>query len=165
MSIDFKRLKLIISEIDGIVTEHLTAFDPMGISIFKQYNLKDFEAVNELKKIFTFVFISSDNSINYKVCRDKNIPFYYAQKSKLSEISNILKRYNVTPDEVLYVGSTYSDLDCINLIPLSACPSDSVAEVRNAALIKLENPSGLGVLCELYSLLRNEINIRKRLDF
>jgi 3-deoxy-D-manno-octulosonate 8-phosphate phosphatase KdsC-like HAD superfamily phosphatase len=52
-----KKIKVIVSEVDGIVTEHLSAIDPMGYVVFKQYYMKDFEAINELKKNFIFVFL------------------------------------------------------------------------------------------------------------
>lgn len=160
----FSKVKVIVSEIDGIITEHLTAFDPLGIPIFKQYNMKDFEAINEIKKAFTFIFLSSDAAINYKVCRDRNIPFYHAQRSKGKELFSIREKYSITPDEIIYIGNTYSDLECIKLIPLSICPADSVKEVRTASAIILDNPSGFGVLCEVYELLKPEIIRRSTLD-
>lgn len=159
---ELKRIKIIVSELDGIVTEHLSAIDPMGFTVFKQYYMKDFEAVNELKKGFTFVFISSDESINYKVCRDRNIPFYYDKRRKKDALIKIMRKYDVSPEDVLYMGSTFSDLENMRMIPCSFCPSDSVTLIKEIAMHVLSNPSGIGVLCELHDVLYSEILRRNR---
>jgi 3-deoxy-D-manno-octulosonate 8-phosphate phosphatase KdsC-like HAD superfamily phosphatase len=159
-----EKLKVIVSEVDGIVTEHLSAIDPMGYVIFKQYYMKDFEAVNELKKTFTFVFLSSDDAVNYKVCRDRNIPFFHNKRNKKEELIKIMRRYEVTPEEVLYIGSTFSDLECIQLIPFSMCPSDSIDPVQRVVTHTLSIPSGIGVICEVYNMLSEEIARRKRME-
>ena len=45
----FDNIKVIVSEIDGIVTEHLSGIGEMGITMFKQYYIKDFDAINQIK--------------------------------------------------------------------------------------------------------------------
>ena len=159
---DLKKIKVIVSEVDGIITEHLSAIDPMGYVVFKQYYMKDFEAINELKKTFIFVFLSADDAVNYKVCRDRNIPFFHGKKDKKEELVKIMRRYNVSPEEVLYIGSSFSDLECMRLVPLSVCPSDSVELIQKIAAQTLSIPSGIGVICELYNILSDEILRRKR---
>ena len=43
------KLKLIVSEVDGIMTEDLSFLTEVGFTAFKAFYRKDFEAVNELK--------------------------------------------------------------------------------------------------------------------
>jgi len=47
---DLSNIKAVISEIDGIVTEHLSGIGEMNITMFKQFYMKDFEAINLIKK-------------------------------------------------------------------------------------------------------------------
>jgi len=162
LEIKLKKIKVIVSELDGVVTEHLSAIDPMGYTVFKQYCMKDFEAVNELKKEFIFVFLSSDEAINFKVCRDRNIPFYYDKRNKKDALIKIMRRYDTSPEEILYIGSTFSDLESMRMIPCSFCPSDSVAPIGEVATHILSNPSGIGVICEVYEFLSGEIARRNR---
>jgi 3-deoxy-D-manno-octulosonate 8-phosphate phosphatase (KDO 8-P phosphatase) len=156
-----KKIKLIISEVDGIITEGLVNYDELQNVPFKTYHLKDFEAINELKKGFKFVFMSSDNAISYNLFRKKCIPFYWAQKKKKDVIVQILQYYSVTPDEVLFIGSTYSDLECVQMIPLSICPLDSVDVIKKYASFVLSSISGMGVLSELCDLVMAEIVSRQ----
>jgi len=156
------KLKIIVSEIDGIITEHLSPIDELGNTLFKQYYMKDFEAINELKKSFVFVFLSKDNTINYHLCKKRNIPFFYDPKSKREKLIEIIRRYGMTAENVLYVGCSYSDIENINMAEISACPEDSVKTVKQAVDCILPVYGGAGVLCELYEILKPVIiNIKK----
>ena len=161
-----KKIEVIVSEIDGVVTEHLSSIDPLGVTIFKEYCMKDFEAVNEFKKTFNFVFISLDQNINFNVCRNRNIKAFFGQKIKKKKqlLVDIMRTYNTTPEGILYVGNSYSDLECMRMVPLTFCPSDAVRSVTEVASCTLACASGMGVLCELYELIRPEIIRRKRED-
>lgn len=154
------KLKVIVSEVDGIVTNGLVTYDELGNVPFKTFNTQDLEIINELKKTFKFVFLAKDQSINYNLFRRKNIPFYWAEKDKLEVLTKILQRYEVTLDEVLYIGIGYSDRACINRVPFSACPNNAVVEIKNNVAVCLNTFSGEGVLCDVYGLLKTEIDRR-----
>jgi 3-deoxy-D-manno-octulosonate 8-phosphate phosphatase KdsC-like HAD superfamily phosphatase len=158
-----EKIKVIVSEIDGIVTEDMVPIDELGNVPFKIYNVKDFEAVNELRKHFKFVFISSDPAVNYNLCRKKNIPFFYDRKKKNALVA-IMKKYSVVPDEMLYIGNKLSDIECMQQIPLSFCTEDSPGVIKNLASYVSHVYGGAGVLCDIYEKLMPEINRRTRLD-
>jgi YrbI family 3-deoxy-D-manno-octulosonate 8-phosphate phosphatase len=170
------KIKLIISEVDGVITDGLSAIDNMNNTLFKMFYTRDFEALNLLKKHFIFVFLSSDNNVSYNIMRTRNIPFYWArgdksETTKKAILSNIMHKYGVTPEEVLFVGSTFSDVECFNMIPLSVCPKDSVASIKRIVSLRkdlygrsgiLNVEGGKGVISELYEILLP--TIRKNLD-
>jgi 3-deoxy-D-manno-octulosonate 8-phosphate phosphatase KdsC-like HAD superfamily phosphatase len=135
----------------------------MGNVLFKQYYGKDFEAINRIKKMLTFVFLSSDEYVNYNMCKKRNIPFYHTPNNKKGKLVEIMRRYQVTPENIMYVGCTYSDIESMKLSEISICSEDSPASVKNIADYVLPAYGGIGVLCELYELLR-KINLEKELD-
>jgi len=154
------KLKVIISEVDGVLNSGEHPIDELGNVQFKVFNFKDFEAINELKKHFKVVFVSADNKINFHLFRGRNIPFFYNNKDKTVEISKVLRRYSITPEEALYVGCTFSDLKCMNMIPFSICTDDAISDVKNIASTVLPVYGGMGVFCMLYDLLKPEIKRR-----
>ena len=154
---DLIKIKLIVSEVDGVITEGLIPYDELQNVPYKNFYMKDFEAINILKKHFIFSFLSADNAISYNLFRKKNIPFYWEPKDKRAGLIKIMEHYNVSAEEVLFIGSTYSDLPCINMIPVSVCPIDAVTEVKERALIELKSISGMGVISEVCDLLKEEI--------
>ncbi len=152
---EFDNIKLVISEVDGIITEHLTAFGEMNTVVFKQFCMKDFEAINLIKKDWGFVFLSSDANINLSLCKKRNIPFFLAERSKKEVYNQILQRYSLTPDNVLYVGCSYSDINCIKMSGVSMSPEDAVPQV--IALVNQVIPiyGGTGILCYVYEILHD----------
>lgn len=155
---DLNNIKLIISEIDGIVTEHLTAIGELNIPMFKQFNMKDFEAINLIKKNWNFIFMSSDAAINMSLCKKRNIPFYFAERSKKEVYSYILNKFSLLPDNILYIGSSYSDIECLRMSGLSMCPEDAVSQAKNASEHIIPMYSGTGILCYVYDFLTINAN-------
>lgn len=140
------KIKLVVSEIDGIITVGNQPIDELGNTPFKNFYMPDFEAVNKIKAVCPFVFLSSDNSVSYNLCRSKNTPFYWAPKDKRKTLLEIMRRYNVTADDTIYVGSKISDISCMQMIPNSFC----VGDFETYGPTALTSYPGEGVLTELY---------------
>lgn len=152
---DLSNIKIIISEMDGIVTEHLSGLGEMDAVLFKQFYMKDFEAINLLKSNWKFSFLSSEAPINMSLCRKRNINFFYAERSKKEIYIKLLQRYSMTPDDALYIGSCYSDIECLRLSGFSMCPEDAVPQVKNTVDHVIPAYGGTGVLCYVYELLNS----------
>lgn len=154
---DLKNVKLIVSEIDGVITDGTYPEDEMGHVYYKVYQSKDFSAINELKKKFKFVFLSDDNNINYNMCKRRNIPFFWGrnEKEKYDKFVEILRRYSCTPDETVYVGSKISDVKCCQIVPTSFCPDDAGHYLKEVCWAEFTTKGGFGIFPELLFLLRN----------
>ena len=153
-------IKIIISEVEGILTQGWLPVDELGNIPYKLFYYRDFEAINLLKPHFKVVFISSDNKINYNMMRSRQLPFYYEPKNKKQAMLQALKRYSVTPDHAMYIGSSYTDIECMRQIPFSVCPEDAVIDIKNIAATVLPVYGGDGVFCALYDLMKQEIRRR-----
>lgn len=153
-------VEIIISEVDGVLTSGDFPVDELGNVPFKIFYHKDFEAINLLKKHFKVVFIAADNKVNYNLFRRKQIPFYHELKNKKQALLQALKRYSLTPDKAIYIGSTYSDIECMRQIPMAVCPEDAVSDIKNLSITVLPVFGGDGVLCSLYEFLKPEIKRR-----
>lgn len=152
---EFKDIKLIVSEIDGVLTDGTYAEDEMGHVLYKRYNAKDFAAINVLKRQHKIVFLSDDNNINYNMCRRKNIPFYWAktEQEKYDRLVEIMHRYDCLPDYVLYVGGKLTDVQCCQFIPHSLCPDDAGTYLKDTCWATFKIKSGEGIFVELLDLL------------
>lgn len=157
-----RKIKIIVSEVDAVVTNGFAEITDAGIPFSKSFCLLDFEAINILKKHFKFVFMSADNYVSYNFMRNKNIPFFWAKQSKAETLKEIMKRYNVGPDEVIYIGSMYSDVECFERIPFSICVAESPKELKEIAYVPIEEFGGNGIISKVLDLLKPEINRRRR---
>jgi 3-deoxy-D-manno-octulosonate 8-phosphate phosphatase KdsC-like HAD superfamily phosphatase len=156
-------IKLVVSEIDGVITDGTQTEDEMGHVLYKGYQSKDFSAINEIKKNFKFVFLSDDQHINYNMCRRKNIPFFYGKNEheKYDKLVEILRRYGCTPDETIYIASKVTDLKCVRLIPMSFCPSDAGEYLKEKCWAEFTVGGSQGIMAECLYLLKNWENIAK----
>jgi len=154
----FREIKLIVSEMDGIITKHFAPIDELGNVPFKVYQMKDFEAINLIKKMdYKFIFVSADNRVNYHLCRRKNIPFFWSEQGKKEAFLAAVRRYNVSLEKVMYIGSSYSDVEIFKMAQLSVCPANAVYDAKAVSDIVLKAKGGSGVLCEVYDILRSKV--------
>ncbi len=162
---DFSNIDIIVSEIDGILTDGFKPIDNMNLCLFKNYCEKDFEVINELKRFFTVVFLSSDSDVSYNVMRSRNIPAYFVQQkeTKLEALTRkIMPRYNMRPDNLLYIGNKLSDVPCMNYAEYSFTIPASISKVIAAANGTIPGASGKGIITKLYEVLLPEIEKRTR---
>ena len=117
MANKIEKIKLIVSEVDGILTDGLIPYDALGNVPFKNFKDTEFDAINKIKRNFDVVFMSKDPAISYNLLKKKNLPFFWAKKSKLDTLKHIMLRYSVTPEEVIYFDTYNYDEECFNLVP------------------------------------------------
>ena len=164
---DLKDIQIVVSEIDGIITDGTCPIDYMNHTIFKSYYDRDFEAINELKTFFTFVFLADDASVSYNVMRNKNIPSYFvsSKENKLSILSKkIMPKYNMAPNNLLYIGNKLSDIPCMNYAEVRLATNNASNKVKSVANKLLSTESGKGIICEVYEILFSEIEKRIRMS-
>jgi len=160
---NIQNVKLIVSEIDGVITNSHFTEDELGNVLYKTFNYKDFDAINHIKSLnYKFVFLSDDNKINYNMCRRRHIPFYWAKTAdeKVTKLGELSRRYGATPDQVIYIPSKLSDEKCVQMIAKTICPIDVVGFIRNKCESEFTKCGGEGVLSDLLDLLTGNIIIQ-----
>lgn len=163
--LDFSNIKIIVSEIDGVITDGSSFIDHMNFTLFKKYCNMDLDIVNELKKHFTFVFLSSDSSVSYNIMRYRNIPTYFSnnKEDKLDILKHkIMPRYGFGPVDLLYIGNRLDDVGCMKYAEIKLTTNNTLNEVMSVANYVFETHPGSGVLCELYDILSVEVANRIR---
>lgn len=153
---DFRDIEIIVSEVDGVITNDTVCLDTMNNVLFKSYCMKDFDIINILKPYYTIVFVVEDPSISYGVMRARNIPFYFSKnksEKKLDLLYKILQKYNTTPERLLYIGTRLSDIECMRLAEFKVAPNDSILPIKTLANYITPVNGGHGVINAVYDLL------------
>jgi len=151
---------LLILDVDGVLTNGKKYYDSTGKAVLKSFNDRDFTAIKKFRAAgWNVVFLSGDPNINQKVAENRNIPFYTNRKdgvmsNKATFVTQFEKEYNVTSQEMVYVGDDIFDIGIMNLVKYKFCPQDSPREVRNVSDIRiLRSKSGENCLTELHEHL------------
>jgi len=146
---------LIVLDVDGVLTDGKKYYDNTGKGIYKTFNDKDFTAIKQFKANgWDIVFLSGDTNVNEAVANNRNIDFFNNRDSggmvdKATYIPKFETRYNVESLDMVYVGDDVFDINIMNQVGYSFCPSDSPNSVKKVA-IDLEVKGGEGVIVKLF---------------
>lgn len=153
-----KKIKLIVSDVDGVLTKGELFFDQNGEEPFGKFNIYD-----------GFAFIIAHDcglqtaiiSGRYSLCSEKRFSRLGCnevhtgilhKKTKLKEVVN---RLGLKFEEVAFIGDDLIDLPAMKLVGLTIAPKNAVAEVINFVDHVTNNEGGAGIFREVVELILN----------
>ena len=80
-------------------------------------------------------------------------------KFKLPVLEQILEKYNLTFDNVAYMGDDLPDICILEKVGLSCCPNDAVEEVQKICKFKSKYNGGRGAVREVCDAILRGHNI------
>jgi len=151
----FSKIKLIILDVDGVLTDGKKVYNKNGLCEYKIFCDKDFTAIKKAKAAgINVCFLSGDENINKKIAENRCIDFYSSRFSKKEDFLNqLLETYKCTKDEVVFVGDDLFDLNLMKKIKYSFCPNDACLEIKKEAFKIIESKGGDNVVMHLIDYL------------
>ncbi len=152
-----KMIKLVILDIDGILTDGRKYYGTDGMPYAKTFCDKDFTAIKRLRGAgINVCFLSGDDVVNRAMAKNRNIDFYYARgKDKADFIAGFIETYKVDKSEMAYVGDDLFDMSIMKIVKYAFCPNDSPDKIKNLCGQKniIDRPGGHNVVARLVDLL------------
>lgn len=151
-------IKLIVLDIDGVVTDGSVIVDMQG-NEQKKINLKDIDAIFELhNQGYKLAAITGENTsiVEYFKNRFPWDYFYQDNKHKATTLEEIARAEGIPMKSICFVGDGKYDVDSIQAAGLGICPSDAIDRARQVADIVLQNAGGQGCLWELIQILKQQ---------
>ncbi len=139
-----KNIKMVISDFDGVFTDGSFLLDE-NLNQQKRVNFVDIMGVSILlKKGIIFGIISGETT---------NILEYFREKFGIEEIhkgirqkgivlSELMKKYNVKADEVLYIGDDINDIAAFECVNYKIAPKNANPIVKMLNGIQITNSMG-----------------------
>ncbi len=151
------KIKLVILDIDGIMTDGRKYYGLDGLPFAKTYCDKDFTAIKRLRAAGIKVcFLSGDEKVNKLMAKNRNIDFYSARgKDKADFVENFESIYQTDKNNMLYIGDDLFDLSIMKVVGHAFCPQDSPDILREYCGIKNVVPrnGGENVVAKLVDML------------
>ena len=146
-----KKIKLILTDVDGVLTDGCMYYSSKGEEL-KKFHTRDGMAVELLlqKNIKTIIITKEKSKI--VISRAKKIKVfkvYSGVKQKDKILNQICTKFKVTPDETAFIGDDVNDEKIMKLVGLSFAPSDATQTIKNIADIITNAKGGQGVLREV----------------
>jgi len=146
-----RKIKLLILDVDGVMTDAGMFFTESGDQI-KKYNAKDGMAIMALTKSdFQVGIISSGYKLEMVKARADLLRIqhvYVGRDPKMTILMDWCSTMGISLDEVAIIGDDINDLDVMQNVGFSACPSDAVPKIKRQVDLVLQAKGGKGCVRE-----------------
>lgn len=129
---DLKKIKALFFDVDGVLSAETIGMDANGDPM-RTVNIKDGYALQLAVKAGLHIAIITGGKIEairkrYEGLGIKDIFLGAAVKTK--EYQLLLDKYQLSPEEVLYMGDDIPDYEVLRLVGLPCCPADAAPEIK-----------------------------------
>ena len=155
-----RQIELILSDVDGVLTDGGVLFDNQGIEI-KQFHIRDGLGIKLWQKAgYRFGLLTARTSHIVKVrAAELNVGIVrQGFENKLPTATQLIEELDLTPGQVCHIGDDLTDLSLIRHVGLGVAVADAVKEVRDAAGYVTTLPGGRGAVREVVELLLRSKN-------
>lgn len=158
---DLSKIKVLALDVDGVLTDGSLTFSQNGEEL-KTFNAKDGQGIVCLNKADFITVIITARKNGTVEHRAKNLgikELHQGVKFKLPVLEQILEKYNLTFDNVAYMGDDLPDVCILEKVGLSCCPNDAVQEVQKICKFKSKYNGGRGAVREVCDAILRGHNI------
>ena len=144
------KIKLAAFDVDGVLTDGSLTFDEFGHE-YKTFNAKDGQGIVNLNNagVITAIITARENGTVAHRAKNLNIKeLHQGSKNKIATLIGIMKKYNLSFDEIAYMGDDLPDICILEKVGLKGCPFDAVDEVKEIADFISSKNGGRGAVRE-----------------
>ncbi len=139
-----KTIKFVITDFDGVVTDNCVYIDSKG-DMTRKVNFKDIIAFYQLKKNGIKVgIISGEENSAINIIREKLgvDEVHQNVRIKIDVFKSIIEKYNLSLDEVVYIGDDINDLDILKYIKYPITVPNAVEKIKTLEAIQITTYKG-----------------------
>ena len=155
MEINFKeklqKVNTFIFDVDGVLTDGSLLVMPDG-EFLRRMNIKDGYAMAlAVKRGYRIAIISGGHSSGVPV-RLKRLGIeevFMGVENKLVVYEQLLEKYNLADEQILYMGDDVPDLPLIKRCGVPCCPADAVTEILQKSIYVSSREGGQGCVRDI----------------
>lgn len=150
-----QKLKLLILDIDGVLTDGKLFFDAQG-NEYKSFHARDGHGIKLLRQSGVEVAVISGRKSHSVALRMKSLGIeyvYQGHEDKIAAFNEILAKMKITPAEAAHVGDDLLDLPIMTRVGLSIAVNDANFAVKQQADWCTTLSGGQGAVREVCDLI------------
>ena len=150
-----KKIKMLILDVDGVMTDGGIIMDKDGCEM-KQFNVRDGHGLVMLERygIKVAILTGRTSTVVEHRARDLKITEIYQGALNKKEIfAQILKKNNLTPDVIAYLGDDIVDIPVLKMAGFAAAVADAVEIVKKTVDYVTVHKGGQGAVREVCEML------------
>jgi 3-deoxy-D-manno-octulosonate 8-phosphate phosphatase (KDO 8-P phosphatase) len=146
-----KKIRLLLLDVDGVMTDGRLGFDGEGRE-FKFFYARDGIGIKLLQQAGVRVGILSGRRAKVVTLRAKELGISLIRQKiqdKSRALGEILEAEKLRPEQVCYMGDDLVDLSVLRRVGFAVAVADAVAEVKSVAHLVTQTPGGWGAVREV----------------
>ena len=156
------RIKMLIMDVDGTMTDGSINISPSG-ELFKRFDVKDGYGIKMAFESNIHIVILTGRDSEIVKIRAKELGIGEVMQNvtnKKNAIDFLCSKYNLSHEEIAYIGDDLNDYDAITSVGLSFCPADAVSKIKEVCSLVLTSNGGHGAIreCIEHILYFNQVN-------
>jgi 3-deoxy-D-manno-octulosonate 8-phosphate phosphatase (KDO 8-P phosphatase) len=158
MPIDFSKIKLLLLDVDGVLTDGRIVYDNNGNET-KAFDVKDGHGIKLVQRAGIKVGIITGRQSNIVDIRASELEIglvFQGAKDKKVPFFEILKQLALTPEEVAYVGDDIIDIPLMRQVGFAATVPDAIEDVKSYAHMITSRNGGRGAVREICDYILKE---------
>lgn len=143
----FKQITTFIFDVDGVLTDGTVLVLDNGVQV-RRMSIKDgFALQMAAKKGYRVLIVSGGNSPQVAGRLEKLgiTDVHMSVQDKKAMITKYIAENKLKKEEVLFMGDDLPDLPVMSIVGLPCCPTDAVAEIKEA--VQYVSPINGGFAC------------------
>lgn len=150
-----RRLKLVLFDVDGVLTDGRIIFDNNGIET-KAFDVKDGHGMKLLQRAGLRLGIITGRQSEVTAWRARELGIdivFQGVKDKLDPYLQLLRTLGITDAEVGYMGDDLVDLPVLRRVGFAATVADAIEEIKPHVHYVTSRGGGCGAVREVCDLI------------
>lgn len=146
-----KKLKLLILDVDGVLTDGRLFFDNQG-NEYKCFHARDGHGIKLLRQTGVEVAVISGRKSNSVALRMQSLGIehvYQGFENKIAAFDEIIEKTGIMPEQIAHVGDDLLDLPIMSRVGLGIAVNDANFAVKQRAHWCTDLSGGLGAVREV----------------
>lgn len=151
----YRDIELILSDVDGVLTDGGVLFDNQGIEI-KKFHIRDGLGIKLWQRAgyeFGLLTARTSHIVNLRAAELGISIVRQGFENKLPAAQQVLQQLQLDPAQVCYIGDDLTDISVIRHVGLGVAVANAPMEVQRAADHTTQSDGGNGAVRETIELL------------
>lgn len=147
----FTQIKAVVLDVDGVLTDGTLQVNESGDQL-RTFYVKDGYAMQLAEKMGLMLWVISGGRSQGVRLRLQGLgvkEIHLGVSQKMDVLNELLTKYELTADQLMYVGDDMPDYEVMQVVGIAACPVDAVEDIKTISHYMSPFKGGRGVVRDI----------------
>ncbi|WP_312138388.1 HAD hydrolase family protein [Sphingobacterium sp.] len=147
----FTQIKAVVLDVDGVLTDGTLQVTESGEQL-RTFYVKDGYAMQLAEKMGLMLWVISGGRSEGVRLRLQGLgvkEIHLGVSQKMDVLNELLSKYELTADQLMYVGDDMPDYEVMQVVGIAACPVDAVEDIKTISHYMSPFKGGRGVVRDI----------------